>query len=76
MRADRRSTQLRVLCLKGPGDESRETLCFVLLHAHTFQMFDAILHGFHVAEHHGSGGVQAEPMRDIHHAQPIVGHGL
>ena len=40
----------------------------VLLGAQPFQVFDAVLDGLDVAEHHGGRGIQAQPVRRIHDA--------
>ena len=40
------------------------------------QVFDPVLHCFHVAEHHCRRRIQTEPVRHIHHFQPIVAHGF
>ena len=74
VRADGRGAQLRVLRLERPADEGREALGLVLLGAHPFEVLDAVLHRLHVAEHHGGGRIQPEPMRDVHDLQPIVAH--
>ena len=55
VRAYRRRFELRMLRLKGPGNESREALALVLLRAAAFQMFHAVLDSFDVAKHHGRG---------------------
>jgi hypothetical protein len=49
---------------------------FVLLGADDFQVFDAVLHGFDMAKHHGDAAGQAQAVRGVHHTHPLRGTGL
>ena len=76
VRADGGGFEARVLGLERPRDERGEAAARVLLRADAFEMLDAVRDGLDVAEHHRGRRTQAEAVRDIHHGEPVVAHGL
>ena len=76
VRANRRRLQVGVLRLERPADERGETFRFVLLRAQPLQMLDAVFNRLDVAEHHRRARIQTEPVRHVHHFQPVAAHGF
>ena len=68
--------ELGVLRLEGPADEGRKALGLILLPAQSFEVFNAVFHGFHVAKHHRGAGVKPLFVRNVHDLQPVAAHGL
>ena len=58
---------------EAPGNEGVEAAGFVLQVADALEVFDAAVHGFAVAVHHGGGAAEADLLGGAEDGDPLVG---